>query len=1004
MKTWKLIALALLIPLVEGCVSVPVEKFPASLDLGASADAETCRAVRRDDIEIAGGDGAQYELFCGKWRKAAAIVRVQPVEAAGLDRSLLQGCIPEDEFGSEQGTLMRCPGAQSSDLFQDVAIEMGGAESNVRARGLPGALPAMQRAGAVLTGAEPPQALSEEELALLPGVQAMQDQELLRRRGHQRNISYSFALAAEDYAQAVAIQDGLFGGDAARRADIALDLALNLSNQGRFAEAERLLDDTSSSLGSQTTAWVQDKIVNYRAVHYLNKGDYAAALAETRRDFAIDLDDGTAVLTHADTNDLSVITAREAGYVNQRDANSAPPLYSNTELRPEVRAIVLKAHRAYVQAVALSFMKQPEAADSLDEASTLINSAPAGSVLWLETLVEEKRALDALDAGRASAAIGRLQAVLAKWRKQEPRSLLTARFLTSLGRARLAAGDEAGALADYHEAFELYLAVEGSFGVSPDNAGEYLALLVEAINRNEGNAAQLKERYIQAFEAVVEPRAAAAMALASARIGSDTASEEIRALQDAERKLGDALQTLQAEAGVDDPERLATLEAEAKAAEAAVLDAEAKARRAEPEYMQLVNRGVATEDIATTLAPNEALIAFTATRSGGLGYAIFGGETRVFKTGLTRESAEALVRRLRVTLRSRAAGVPPYGIEQAHELFEGIFGPVHEELTAKGIDTIIFAPRGVIGSVPPAILVSRLPADIRAPQRTRDYTDVAFLATEFNFASAPSAASFVAARQAGPAKSSGTVTVFGPPVPPKTSAAWTEDFTARMVAEGRPDRCGTLFLSEDALTRPLTPLAGDVASRFIRTDVTGATFTDKSTLSSDNLSDQQVLVFVTHGFFGDGFCITEPSLLTSLAEDGGDGFLSASEILDLKLDAELVLLAACDTAREAEGAQGIAAVFDGAQLDGLVRSFIYAGARSVMATHWVADDAAADLVVRRFFASSNGLAIDNALRTAQMSLIAEQKFSHPYYWGPYVVIGDASRPLIRTTGKLTSAE
>src|SRR5690606_38173737 len=129
-----------------------------------------------------------------------------------------------------------------------------GVENNIRARGLPGALPAMQRAGAVLTGAAAPQSLSEEELALLPGVQAMQDQELLRKRGHPRHISYEFAAAAADYAQAVAIQDGLFGGDAARRADIALDLALNLSNQGRFAEAERLLEDTSASLGSQTTA------------------------------------------------------------------------------------------------------------------------------------------------------------------------------------------------------------------------------------------------------------------------------------------------------------------------------------------------------------------------------------------------------------------------------------------------------------------------------------------------------------------------------------------------------------------------------------------------------------------------------------------------------------------------------------------------------------------------------------------------------------------------------
>src|SRR5690606_38178389 len=133
--------------------------------------------------------------------------------------------------------------------------------------------------------------------------------------------------------------------------------------------------------------------------------------------------------------------------------------------------------------------KKPEAAAALDEASGLIRSAPAGSILWLETLVEEKRALDDLEAGHANASIRRLQVLLANWRKQEPRSLLTARFLTSLGRARLAAGDKAGALANYHEAFELYLGVEGSFGVSPDNAGEYLALLADAIDRNDGDSA-----------------------------------------------------------------------------------------------------------------------------------------------------------------------------------------------------------------------------------------------------------------------------------------------------------------------------------------------------------------------------------------------------------------------------------------------------------------------------------------------------------------------------------
>lgn len=996
-----LISVLLLAPLA-GCISMPPEKFPTALGLGESADKEACHATRRDDLDVAGGEGAQYDLFCGKWRRAAAIILVQPL-AAGQQAKLLDGCSPTDEFGDEQGAVMRCPGAQSSKLFQDIAIDVSGEEYRVRARGLPGALPALQRAGAVLTGREAPVPLPDSELANLPGVQAMQDQELLRRRGHERNLSYEFSLAAADYASAVTIQDGLFGGDAARRADIALDLALNLSNQGRFAEAEKLLDDISISLGSQGTAWVQDKIVNYRAVHYLNKGDYAAAATEIQKPFSL-ATGATTAAARADAGDLSVITAREAEYVNHRQGKSAPPLYSGAELRPELRAIVLRAHRAYIRAVVLSFTGQPDAGAALNEASSLLLSAPEGSVAWLEALIEEKRALDDLDAGHAAAAVDRLKSALAIWQKREPRSLLAARFLTSLGRARLVAGDEASALADYTEAFNLYLGVEGSFGVSPDNAGEYLSLLIDASTKSGETEDGLENRYLQAFEAMVEPHAAAAMALASARIGSDSASEEIRALQDAERKYGDALQMLEAEAGIDDPDRLAKLKADADNAERAVADAEAAARRAQPQYMQLVNRGAAPADIAATLSRKEALVAFAATRAGGLGYAIFNGKTHIFKTDLTRENAEGLVRRLRVTLRSRAAGVPPFALDNAHALFEGVFGPIYDELKAAGVETIVFAPRGVIGSVPPSIFVSAMPDDPENVRRTRNYASVNFMATEFNFMSAPSAASFVAARRAGPSKASGTVTVFGPPVPPDESDAWIGDFTGRMTASGRPARCGRIFQSEKAMTQPLTPLAGDVARRFARTDISGAAFTDLGMTSASDLSSQQVLVFVTHGFFGDGFCITEPSLLTSLARDGGDGLLGATEILDLKLDADLVLLAACDTAREAEEAQGIAAVFNGAQLDGLVRSFIYAGARAVMATHWVADDTAADRIVRQFFETADALPIDNALRMAQASLIADPNFSHPYYWGPYVVIGDASRPLLHGAEKLSSRE
>lgn len=989
--------------LLSACVTVPVDKYPTTIDLGQSADKEACRAVRRDDINVQGGEGAQFDMFCGQWRRAAAVIRVQAAEVPLTADDFLKGCKPTDEFGATRSDIQRCPGSQSSELFQDVAISVTGKNTVVHARGLPGALPAMQRAGAVLSGQEAPVPLSEEALAALPGVQAMQDQEQLRRRGHARNISYEFALAAADYAKAVTIQDNLFGGDPTRRADIALDLALNLSNQGRFAEAEKLFDDTEDSLGSQTAAWVQDKIVNYRAVHFLNKGDYLSALEQANKPFTVETGDLNASFLRKESGDLNVITAREAEYVNHRQGKSSPPLYSDAELRPEVRATILKAHRAYIKAVVLTFLKQPEATQALDEASSLILSAPDGSAPWLEALIDEKRGLDELAAGRPAAAVSKLKSVLAAWRKREPRSLLSARFLGSLGSAQEAAGDRAGALASFNEAFNLYLGVQGSFGVSPDNAGEYLSLLVDVINANDAQSKDLKARYMQAFEAMVEPRAAAAMALASARIGSDDTSEEIRALQDAERKYNDSLQVLEAAAGIDDPDRLAALKAASDAAEKEVAAAEATARRAEPQYMQLVNRGVGPEDVADTLKPNEALIAFAATKSGGLGYAVFGGKTLVFKTDLTRNDAESLVRRVRATLRSRTAGIPPYAVSQAHELFEGIFGPVYDQLKAENIDTIIFAPRGVVGSIPPAILVAAIPQDADSVRRARDYSEVDFLATEFNFMSAPSSASFVAARHAGPATTQGTLTVFGPPVPPDNSEGWISDFSARMVSEGRPARCGTIFQSEPALRQPLTPLKDDVAGRFKRKDVKGAAFTDEAVAGNEDLASQQVLVFVTHGFFGDGFCITEPSLLTSLANDGGDGLLGATEILDMKLDADLVLLAACDTAREAEDAQGIAAVFDGAQLDGLVRSFIYAGARSVMATHWVADDTAADRIVRRFFADADKRPIDNALREAQASLIADPDYSHPYFWGPYVVIGDASRPLLHGAARLSSA-
>ncbi len=989
--TGRFLAALLVVPFLTSCVQEMGSALPDALDLGASSEGDACRAGKRLDTEAVGAL-ARYDVFCGTWRRAAATIDVYPKDAA-QGTGLLSECRSSVEPTLLAEGVMTCPGQLSGTLLQDLAISVAGSDTIVQARGIPGSLPAMRRGAAALAGLEAPIELSADEMAGLPGVAALQDQEVLRRRGHRRNVSFRFSLAAEDYAKAVAIQDGLFGGDPVRRADIALDLALNLSSQGRFAEAEQLLEDTALSAGVQTTSWLRDKLINYQAVHQLNTGHYREALELAEQPFAPETF-GAYAFVSGESSD-SVITPRAAEFVNHRSGNSVPPIYSDAELRPGVRALILEAHRSYLRASALVLSGREGAGDALDDAANLVERAPAGSAGWLDALIEERRAGNDLAEGNVGAARSRLSTLVAKWVKDQPQSLLTARLLASLGKAQISDGDVSAALTSYNSSFDLYSSVEGSFGISPDVAGDYLGVLLRAQDMGLGDAAMLTRRFVDAFEGMVEPRAAAAMAMAAARVASEGTADEIRALQDAERALQEARLALQQGASTDDPEELARLTLAVETTETAALEAEVLARQAQPQYMQLVNGGAETADLVATLAADEAFVAFAPTQAGGFGYAVFSGKVMPFGTELGRDEARRLVRRLRSTLRARAGGTPPFAAEQAHTLFQGVFGPVYAALREAGVETLIFAPRGVVGSLPPSLLLSTFNDEQKALARARSYSTLPWLANDFAFINTPSAASFVAARSAEAPEATTGMTVFGPPVPPNNSDAWIADFTARMTAEGRPARCGQVFAGQPNLQKPLTALRSSVGQTFGRRDVTGRSFTDVDTIEDASLVDQQVLVFVTHGFFGDGFCISEPSLLTSLDQAGGDGMLSATEILDMKLDATLVVLAACDTARAAEGAEGVAAVFDGAQLDGLVRSFVYAGARSVLATHWVADDAAADAVVRKFFVDAARAPMHEALRGAQQALIAQDKFSHPYFWAPYVMIGDADRVLNR---------
>ena len=169
--------------------------------------------------------------------------------------------------------------------------------------------------------------------------------------------------------------------------------------------------------------------------------------------------------------------------------------------------------------------------------------------------------------------------------------------------------------------------------------------------------------------------------------------------------------------------------------------------------------------------------------------------------------------------------------------------------------------------------------------------------------------------------------------------------------------------------------------------------TRDAALSAD-MQRYRILHFATHGLIAaETRMLTanqaEPALLltppdTATALD--DGLLTASEVAKLDINADWVILSACNTAA-AGGTTNAEA------LSGLASAFLYAGGRSLLVSHWYVDsEATVELITRTFLAmkADPGIGRAEALRRAMAGLIAERERAHPSKWAPFVVVGEGA--------------
>ena len=157
---------------------------------------------------------------------------------------------------------------------------------------------------------------------------------------------------------------------------------------------------------------------------------------------------------------------------------------------------------------------------------------------------------------------------------------------------------------------------------------------------------------------------------------------------------------------------------------------------------------------------------------------------------------------------------------------------------------------------------------------------------------------------------------------------------------------------------------------------------DSEQLVKEEGAKFDVLHVATHGLLDDGAPMFSALVLAAGPESREDGLLEAGEIADLRLHARLAVLSACETAR--------GKIAPGEGVIGLSWAFLAAGVPTLVVSDWKTDSAASGTLMvdfhRRLLA---GAPVAEALRQAELALRRDPRYRHPYYWAPFVAIGQA---------------
>ncbi|HEX3700089.1 MAG TPA: CHAT domain-containing protein [Phenylobacterium sp.] len=855
---------------------------------------------------------------------------------------------------------------------------------------------------------------------------AAADPARLRARAYVQNNEWRFEDAETDF-QALAASAQARHALPREQAEALLNLALNVSDNGRFAEADREFAEADAQVALAGDPALAAQALSYHALHLRNEGKFSEAVAVAHQ--TLRARERARAALGITAKGPTVTTAPGGGIAIGPDLAQAlntsaggHDLMRGGATVPVNDQFLVQDAQAW-EVIGSSLAAQGDTAgarDALVQAGrTLATGESEGALnVWLRSRVEADFADLDLAAGRPGQAADRLATAIQILRIRHAGTATEGGLLLQLGHAQMLAGRDDAALASFGRAFTLFQSQRGSLGASADDAAPYFDLLLAKIASDPAKADDYKARFFSAAESVISNATAQTVSKLAARVasGDGAITGLVRALDDTKRELRASearvanLQTQNAYVG----EAKTTLDAQLKTLQQQSDTLEAQLLAANPRYAQLVASTAALSDLQKVLRPREVYLKLVLL--GGRGYGVLVSQTgaKPYRFDLSRVQAAAAVRQIRAPFEAEDT-LPPFDIAKSYALFEQLAGPVRDEIA--GAKHLIYEPDGALISLPVATLVMQDPAPLLAnlpAGKEPDYRKVAWLGAKVDSSLVLSAASFMQSRAFSPSRARQTFLAFADPASAKADPRAYASVLKRsgaMTGGGGANVCeGT----RQALLRlPDLPDTADevrkVGASFNATSgqdlMIGKAFTDDAVKTRGDLGDFKVLYFATHGLLPQpSACLPEPALVTSVGPQAdSDGLLDASEILDLKLDADLVVLSACDTGGAGSEATDLTGLQGGGEaLGGLTRAVIYAGGRALVVSHWSVDSAATVRLMTGLFSARSGSQAE-ALQRAQVVLQQSYDWSHPYFWAPFTIVGDGARPMPSSGGALAAA-